>query len=85
MSLATVHLIKESPTHQTVEYRWDDGDTRRSRLQRYLCMGGPLDGQRMCSPLVADHGYIQFNCGENKWGANKTPQRAVFIHPSLFP
>lgn len=90
--------IKETETHtitvdeQDVFYKMKDGSeryawTRKStrKNQRFLCIGGPLNGQKVSSP---GNEYVTYNCAETSRGYRKGTylySKVVYLHMSLMP
>jgi hypothetical protein len=72
-------IVKETATHITVRYVYDDGVEVDGRQQKLLCIGGPFNGQTKAAFQIGDR-YCQYNRGEYR--RKGTPHKAVYIHES---
>lgn len=82
-------IIKETPDYVVIDWH---GDGRRSKENKYSCIGGPFNGQKksytqvsypkFCNKTIAES-YVGYNCADNpRWVKPKFPKK-VWVHKSL--
>lgn len=86
-------IVKETADYAVVEYKPADrnGPAQRSKLRKFLCIGGKFDGQRLSSFQIhttagpINHGYTAFNwadfSGRHHRG-KKNPFSQIWVHSS---
>ena len=71
------NLVRETNKYEVWEYEYSSGRKFTSKLTKYLCIGGPLDGQYKSTASANPKEYFGFNA------AGASPNRHVLIHKSI--
>jgi hypothetical protein len=83
-------IIKETETYIVID--WSEDGTSKSKENKYLCIGGPLDGQMKSDSQVHQKefsnatiagSYVGYNCADNiRWHKTRYPKK-VWVHKSI--
>lgn len=75
-------ILKETPDYVLVDWC---GDGRRSKENKYLCIGGPFNGQKKAYSQVADAkgSYVGYNCADNPRFVRPQFPKKVWVYRTI--
>ncbi len=85
-----IDYVKDFPDEYRVHYlrfiARDDGEVEVirsvSKWQKFVCVGGPQDGQKLTERAAAD--YLVYTCASfNRGSRHKSILKAILVHRSL--
>jgi len=80
--------VKELPDEQRVRTTsftvYNNGEVfiyrSTSKHQKFLCVNGPLVGEKITEETAKEKGYFPFNRATMRWGQKEDVPRVVLIH-----
>jgi hypothetical protein len=77
-----MNITQETPGYVRIDWH---SDGRSSKENKYLCIGGPFDGQKKSYSQIVDttSSYTGYNCAENPRFVSPHSPKKVWVHTTI--